>query len=114
MTTAWESEFAKFLTDLSAVQAESLEIAHRKRELLVAADSEGLAEIAEREKAPHPAAAGLSGTPPPAACSGRPTTGCRRKASARSRRPCPAKKNAAGPASSTRPPAAPACSSTTA
>jgi hypothetical protein len=51
MKTAWESELAKFLTDLSAVQAESLEILSRKRELLVAADAEGLTEIAGRERA---------------------------------------------------------------
>jgi len=50
MKIAWESEFAKFLTDLSAVQAESLEILSRKRELLVAADAEGLSEIADREQ----------------------------------------------------------------
>jgi len=49
MKTAWESELAEFLTDLSAVQSESLEILSRKRALLVAGDSEGLASLAERE-----------------------------------------------------------------
>ena len=51
MKTAWESELAAFLTDLSAVQEESLEILTRKRQLLVEADMEGLAEIAGREQA---------------------------------------------------------------
>ena len=51
METAWESELATFLTDLSAVQEESLEILTRKRQLLVDADTEGLAEIAQREQA---------------------------------------------------------------
>lgn len=51
MKTAWESELAEFLTDLSAVQAESLEILSKKRELLVAADTEGLSEITKREEA---------------------------------------------------------------
>jgi hypothetical protein len=50
MKIDWELEFAQFLTDLSAVQAESLEILSKKRELLVAADTEGLAEIADREQ----------------------------------------------------------------
>lgn len=50
MKIAWESEFAQFLTDLSAVQSETLEVLSRKRELLVAADAEGLSEIAHREQ----------------------------------------------------------------
>ena len=50
METAWESELARFLTDLSAVQDESLEILTRKRQLLVAADIEGMAEVAKREQ----------------------------------------------------------------
>ena len=51
MKTAWESELAEFLTELSAVQAESLETLAKKRDFLVAADAEGLAEIADREQA---------------------------------------------------------------
>lgn len=51
MKTAWESELAEFLRDLSAVQAESLEVLTKKRELLVAADVEGLSQIAKREEA---------------------------------------------------------------
>lgn len=49
METAWESELASFLTHLSAVQAESLELLTEKRRLLVAADTEGLAEVTKRE-----------------------------------------------------------------
>jgi flagellar biosynthesis/type III secretory pathway chaperone len=51
METAWDTELATFLTDLSAVQEESLEILARKRQLLVDADRTGLAEIAGREQA---------------------------------------------------------------
>ena len=50
MKTAWESELAGFLNELSAVQAESLEILAQKRKLLVAADTEGLAELGRREE----------------------------------------------------------------
>ncbi len=50
METAWESELASFLTELSAVQDESLEILTTKRELLVAADVDGLAEVTRREQ----------------------------------------------------------------
>lgn len=50
MATAWEPELAEFLTHLSAVQDESLQILTRKRELLVAADSEGLAEVGKQEE----------------------------------------------------------------
>jgi len=50
MEAAWESALAKFLTDLSAVQDESLEILTRKRELLVAGDTEGLAAVGEDEE----------------------------------------------------------------
>lgn len=50
METAWESELAEFLTDLSAVQDESLEVLTRKRQLLVAADTEGMAQVAQREQ----------------------------------------------------------------
>jgi flagellar biosynthesis/type III secretory pathway chaperone len=51
METAWESELAGFLTELSAVQDESLEILTTKRDLLVAADGDGLAQLARREQA---------------------------------------------------------------
>ena len=51
MKTAWDPELAEFLRDLSAVQAESLEILTKKRELLVVADTEGLSELGLREKA---------------------------------------------------------------
>jgi hypothetical protein len=50
METAWESELASFLTDLSAVQDESLEALAKKRELLIAADAQGLADIGRREE----------------------------------------------------------------
>jgi flagellar biosynthesis/type III secretory pathway chaperone len=50
METAWESELAQFLTQLSAVQDESLEILTKKRELLVANDTEGLAALGTREE----------------------------------------------------------------
>ena len=50
MESAWESELASFLTELSAVQDESLEILTQKRELLVAADVDGLAEVTRREQ----------------------------------------------------------------
>jgi len=50
METAWESELAEFLTDLSAVQDETLEILTTKRQLLVDADTGGLADIAQREQ----------------------------------------------------------------
>jgi flagellar biosynthesis/type III secretory pathway chaperone len=50
METAWESELASFLTQLSAVQDESLEILTRKRQSLIAADPQGLAEIGKQEE----------------------------------------------------------------
>jgi hypothetical protein len=51
MKTAWESELARFLTELSAVQDESLDVLSTKRRLLVAADVEGLAGLVPREEA---------------------------------------------------------------
>ncbi|MHC4406816.1 MAG: hypothetical protein ACYTG0_44925, partial [Planctomycetota bacterium] len=51
MQTTWESELAGFLTRLSAAQDESLEILSKKRELLVAADTQGLADVQAREQA---------------------------------------------------------------
>lgn len=50
METAWESELAKFLTDLSAVQTESLQVLTRKREALAAWDSEALRDVGKREE----------------------------------------------------------------
>jgi hypothetical protein len=45
----WEGELAAFLTDLTAVQQELLELLASKRERLARADLEGLARLAERE-----------------------------------------------------------------
>ena len=50
METTWESDLANFLTDISDVQDESLNILGRKRELLVASDLEGLSALAEKEE----------------------------------------------------------------
>jgi len=50
MDTAWESDLAKFLTDLSAVQDETLDIIAKKRELIAREDIEGLAAIGPREE----------------------------------------------------------------
>lgn len=50
METAWELELAEFLTDLSAVQDESLALLTRKRQLLSAVDLEGLAAITPQEE----------------------------------------------------------------
>jgi hypothetical protein len=50
MKTSWESELANLLTDLLAVQDQSLDILSRKRDLLGAADTEGLAAIGREEE----------------------------------------------------------------
>lgn len=50
MQTSWESELAKFLTGLSAVQDESLEILTRKTKLLAACDRQGLADLGQEEE----------------------------------------------------------------
>jgi flagellar biosynthesis/type III secretory pathway chaperone len=50
MQTSWESELATFLTDLSAVQGESLEILTRKTKLLAASDRQGLADLGQEEE----------------------------------------------------------------
>jgi flagellar biosynthesis/type III secretory pathway chaperone len=50
MQTLWESEIADLLTDLSAVQDRSLEVLARKRELIVAGDMEGLADLGKEEE----------------------------------------------------------------
>jgi len=50
METAWELELAKFLTDLMAVQEETLKVLNRKREMIVAADLAGLSSITSEEE----------------------------------------------------------------
>jgi hypothetical protein len=50
METSWESELAKLLGDLLAVQGELLAILARKRELLAASDGAGLAALAPQEE----------------------------------------------------------------
>ena len=50
MEASWESELASLLTDLLATQDRLLGILTRKRELLAAADTEGLAEISAQEQ----------------------------------------------------------------
>ena len=50
METSWESEVASLLTDLLAVQDELLATLSRKRELLVEADTDGLAAVGQQEQ----------------------------------------------------------------
>ncbi len=50
MAIAWESELAEFLRQLSAVQARTLDVLVRKRQMLAAADAEGLAGMAAEER----------------------------------------------------------------
>jgi len=50
METSWESELAKLLGDLLAVQGDLLAMLVRKRELLAASDSAGLAALAPEEE----------------------------------------------------------------
>jgi len=50
MDTVWESELASFLTELSAVQSESLEVLTSKREALSAWNLEELESIGKREE----------------------------------------------------------------
>ncbi len=50
MKTPWEAELAQFLNDLSAVQDETLGVLIKKRELLVASDTEGLASVNRQEE----------------------------------------------------------------
>lgn len=50
MQTSWESELAHFLTELSSVQGESLEILTQKTKLLAAADRQGLADLGQQEE----------------------------------------------------------------
>ena len=50
MDIAWDSELAQFLTDLSAVQEETLQLLTTKRQLLVKMDTAGLAALAPHEE----------------------------------------------------------------
>lgn len=50
MKTNWESELATFLTDLSTVQGESLEVLARKRHALAHADTDTLTAIQADEE----------------------------------------------------------------
>jgi flagellar biosynthesis/type III secretory pathway chaperone len=48
--TAWESELASFMNDLSSTQNETLELLVQKQKCLAKLDAEGLAAIAGREE----------------------------------------------------------------
>jgi len=50
MHTAWESEIARFLADLTTVQDQTLDTLRRKRKLLVDLDTEALAAMAPEEE----------------------------------------------------------------
>ncbi len=50
MNIAWESELADFLTQLSAVQEETLQVLARRRELVVTPNAEGLTAVVRQEK----------------------------------------------------------------
>lgn len=50
METPWESELAHFLTELTAVQEETLAVLGKKREMLAKVDTTGLAAIAPQEE----------------------------------------------------------------
>lgn len=50
MEMTWESELAKFLTDLSTVQDHTLSVLTRKREMIRTSDVEGLATVDEEER----------------------------------------------------------------
>ncbi len=50
METGWDSQLAKLLTDLLTVQDETLDVLSKKRELLVSADTEGLAALGQQEE----------------------------------------------------------------
>lgn len=50
METSWESELATLLNDLLAVQDELLETLTKKRQLLVATDTDGLAAVGQQEE----------------------------------------------------------------
>jgi len=48
--TAWESELAEFLTELSSVQSETLELLAEKRKFLAEVDAAGLDGLVAREQ----------------------------------------------------------------
>lgn len=48
--TVWESELAGFMSDLSSVQNETLEVLTQKRQCLAKIDTKGLADLAGREE----------------------------------------------------------------
>lgn len=50
MANAWDAELAQFLSDLSAVQDETLAVLSEKRAMLLARNAEGLVTLAERER----------------------------------------------------------------
>jgi flagellar biosynthesis/type III secretory pathway chaperone len=50
MDTTWEPELAKFLNDLMSVQEDTLGMLSRKRQMLVTADTAGLAAIVPEEE----------------------------------------------------------------
>jgi hypothetical protein len=49
MRTAWETDLAAFLKNLSAVQTRTLDVLARRRAMLAAADAEGLAAVGVEE-----------------------------------------------------------------
>ena len=51
MPTPWDHQLAEFLTDLSAVQDESLDVLTRKQKALAALDLESLANLGREEEA---------------------------------------------------------------
>ncbi|MHB8903086.1 MAG: flagellar export chaperone FlgN [Thermoguttaceae bacterium] len=46
----WESQLADFMTDLAAIQVETLEVLTQKRECLAKINTEGLAAVGSREQ----------------------------------------------------------------
>ena len=50
METSWESELAKLLNDLLAVQDDLLAILTKKREMLAGCDADGLAAVGRQEE----------------------------------------------------------------
>lgn len=49
MDTAWETQLTDYLADLSAVQARTLDVLARKRQMLAKPDTEGLADATVEE-----------------------------------------------------------------
>jgi len=50
MNIAWESELADFLTQLSAVQEETLQVLARRRELLLTPDVDQMTDVGRQEE----------------------------------------------------------------